>query len=94
MAETTSKWQRRVARWRASGETAEVFSAREGFAASTLRWWSSKLARERVGAASVEMVQLVRRPLAAPPPVGGLVDPRESGSGRRREELAHDGAAR
>ena len=26
--------------------------------------------------------------------VGGLVDPRESGSGRRREELAHDGAAR
>ena len=65
MADTTSKWQKRVARWRASGETAEVFSAREGFATSTLRWWSSKLAREKAATASVAMVQLVRAPAAA-----------------------------
>ncbi len=70
MAETTSKWQKRVARWRASGETAEVFGAREGFAASTLRWWSSKLAREKAATGSVEMVQLVRAPSAPPAPAG------------------------
>ena len=70
--DTTSRWQQRVARWRASGETAEAFSAREGFAASTLRWWSSKLGREkaaaRPGSKSVGMVQLIRVP-AAPPPL-------------------------
>lgn len=65
MTDTTSKWQKRVARWRASGETAEVFSAREGYAASTLRWWSSRLAREKAAPAAVGMVQLIRVP--APP---------------------------
>jgi hypothetical protein len=74
MASTTSRWQKRVARWRASGETAEAFSAREGFAANTLRWWSSKLAREKA-AGSVELVQVVRVPSApaARPAGGGVV---------------------
>ena len=74
MADTTSRWRKRVARWRASGETAEAFSAREGFAASTLRWWSSRLGREKAAPASVAMVQLVRVPSAAPArPAGGAV---------------------
>jgi len=73
MADTTRKWQKRVARWRASGETAEAFSAREGFAASTLRWWSSKLAREKAATASVAMVQLVRAPAAVSAPASGAV---------------------
>lgn len=73
MADTTSRWRKRVARWRTSGETAEVFSAREGFAASTLRWWSSKLGREKAAAASVQMVQLVRVPAAARRPAAGTV---------------------
>lgn len=67
--DTTSKWQQRVARWRASGGTAEAFSAREGFAASTLRWWASKLAREKAAAkpssSAVGMVQLIRVPAVA-----------------------------
>ena len=56
-------WQRRVAQWRASGETAAVFAAREGIKQSTLRWWSSKLQRDvppATGPAAVPMVQLVR----------------------------------
>lgn len=78
MADTTGKWQKRVAQWRASGETAEMFSAREGFAASTLRGWSSKVgrAREKAAPASVRMVQVVRVPsvAAAPPrPTAGAV---------------------
>ena len=56
-AETT--WRRRVARWKASGETASAFGAREGIKASTLRWWSSVLQREPTSA-PVRMVQLVR----------------------------------
>ena len=65
MTDTTSRWRKRVERWRASGETAEVFSGREGFAPSTLRWWSSKLARTKSPApAPMGMVQLVRVPAA------------------------------
>ena len=75
MADTTSRWQQRVGRWRASGETAETFSAREGFAASTLRWWSSKLARGKATAkpasSSVGMVQLIRVPAATDAPRSG-----------------------
>jgi transposase len=72
MEDTTSKWQKRVERWQASGETAEAFSAREGFAASTLRWWSSKLRREPAGVRAaprtVGMVQLIRVPAAVEAP--------------------------
>ncbi len=43
---TAEMWTQRVTAWRASGERAEAFSRREGFAASTLRWWASKLKRD------------------------------------------------
>ena len=46
MTETARTWQKRVARWRSSGETAAVFGAREGVRANTLLWWSSKLKRD------------------------------------------------
>lgn len=58
-------WQKRVAQWKASGETAAVFAAREGVKEGTLRWWSSRLQREvptGAGPAPVPMVQLVRVP--------------------------------
>ena len=75
MTDTTSRWQKRVERWRASGETAEAFSAREGFAASTLRWWSSKLARDKAASrrnpSAVGMVQLIRVPAVAEAPRSG-----------------------
>ncbi len=74
MADTTSsRWQQRVARWQASGETAEAFSAREGCAASTLRWWASKLRRQKPERPTVGMLQLVRVPSVAsqPQPANG-----------------------
>lgn len=40
---TTEIWVQRVAVWRASGERAEVFSHREGYAAGSLWWWACKL---------------------------------------------------
>jgi len=65
--EVKTTWSKRVARWKASGETATAFGAREGIKASTLRWWSSMLQREHtIGAASsIRMVQLVRTPHAS-----------------------------
>ena len=40
---TEAVWRERVQQWRASGETAAVFAQGRGFAASTLRFWSSRL---------------------------------------------------
>jgi hypothetical protein len=48
---TLNEWTARVVAWRRSGETAEVYSRGRGFAASTLRWYSSRLGAS-VGAAS------------------------------------------
>lgn len=57
---TTEIWAERVGAWRASGERAESFSRRGGYAASTLRWWASKLKREMAAPAPVPSVQLAR----------------------------------
>ena len=66
MRETTKvAWHRRVTQWKASGETAVAFAAREGIKAGTLRWWSSRFQRGATaapGPAPVRMVQLVRVP--------------------------------
>jgi transposase len=64
MADTRSMWRQRVAGWRGSGLTADAYSRRHGFAASSLRWWSSKLAREEPAKSPVRFAQLVRSPTA------------------------------
>lgn len=68
---TTEIWLERVAAWRASGERAETFSRRGGYAANTLRWWASKLKREMVAPpvpapAAVQLARVVRTPPVAP----------------------------
>ncbi len=42
---TEDLWHARVAAWRSSGQTVSAFCADKPFAASTLRWWSSRLRR-------------------------------------------------
>jgi hypothetical protein len=65
--ETKTKWRRRVARWRASGKTAEEFSSGQGFSAGTLRWWSSQLRRDVDPVPPVvRLARLVRSPAAEP----------------------------
>lgn len=59
MSETAEIWKKRVASWRASGETAETFSAGRGWSPKTLRWWSSRLGREPPPPV-VRIAQLVR----------------------------------
>lgn len=56
MTEKQETWQSRVTDWRASGKTAAEFSRRQGFAASTLRWWSSRLGREAAAAVAAPVV--------------------------------------
>jgi transposase len=59
MSDTKETWKKRVASWRASGETAKKYSAGRGWSAGTLLWWSSRLGRE-TPAPAVRMAQLVR----------------------------------
>ena len=60
MPDTAAIWRKRVAGWRASGQAAEEYSAGRGFAASTLRWWASKLKRDASARPVVRVAQLVR----------------------------------
>lgn len=76
MTETTSAWSKRVEAWRASGERAEDFSRREGYAASTLRWWASKLKREAPRRPEVRLARVVRTPsptVTAAPARAGMI---------------------
>lgn len=68
MSDTKITWRRRVASWRASGQTADEFAAAHGFAPSTLRWWASQLKRETAttttspAAPLVRMARVIRAP--------------------------------
>jgi hypothetical protein len=46
MSDTVETWKKRVASWRASGETAEKFSYGRPWSPKTLKWYGSKLRRE------------------------------------------------
>jgi hypothetical protein len=58
-------WRKRVSMWRVSGETAAVFSARQGFSVYGLRRWSSRLGRE-TRRPVVRVAQLVRSAAGGP----------------------------
>lgn len=62
MSDARTIWKQRVASWRASGESAEKFSTGRGYAASTLKWWASKLRSEAAATPVVRVAQLVRSP--------------------------------
>ena len=62
MSDARRIWKQRVAGWRASGESAEKFSAGRGYAASTLKWWASRLRSDAAAAPVVRVAQLVRSP--------------------------------
>ena len=63
-AETAAKWAERVRGWRESGASAASFAAGQGFAASTLRWWDSKLTR--AAKPRVAMARVVRGAVGEP----------------------------
>ncbi len=64
MSETKDTWRRRVASWRASGQTADEFAAEHDLTVSTLRWWASQLKRDAAAPAPlVRMAQVIRPPV-------------------------------
>lgn len=75
-AETAAKWTERVRSWRASGASAVSFAAGQGFAASTLRWWDSKLTQ--AAKPRVAMARVVR----------GTGGPAEAGAGAATSGVA------
>jgi hypothetical protein len=60
MSDKTTMWRSRVAGWRASGQTAAVYAAEQGFTVGALRWWSSRLRREARRAAATPPIRLAR----------------------------------
>ena|ERR1700733_9207497 len=70
MSDKTAMWRSRVTAWRASGQTAAVFTAGQGFTVSALRWWSSRFGREDRRAADTPMIRLAR----VVRPAGGAAD--------------------
>jgi transposase len=54
-----AQWERRVAQWRRSGLTAEVFATQQGFNVHTFRGWCSALRRPTARAAEPGFVRLV-----------------------------------
>lgn len=61
-----AQWQQRVAQWKKSGLTAEVFADEQDLNPRTLRWWASMLQRPQARAAKVDFARLIPFP-AAPP---------------------------
>lgn len=59
MSKKKEIWKKRVASWRASGETAKKYSAGRGWSPGTLLWWSSRLGRE-APSPPVRIAQVVR----------------------------------
>jgi transposase len=58
-----SEWAKRVADWRASGQTAAEFSEAQGYPVASLRYWSSKLGQGKAtgsGRRQAPVVQLAR----------------------------------
>jgi hypothetical protein len=52
MTQTEAKWAERVRAWREGGRTAEQFAEGQGFEASTLRYWASRLRAKQAGSAA------------------------------------------
>lgn len=75
MPSTAETWKKRVASWRASGQTAEQFSEGRPWSPKTLRWWSSRLGREASSGAApvVRVAQLVRTSAALERERGGSI---------------------
>lgn len=60
MTATEAKWSERVRDWRASGKTADEFSAGQGFEPTTLRYWASRLKAEATSKAAPQIARVVR----------------------------------
>ena len=76
MSDTVETWKKRVASWRASGQTAEEFSEGRPWSPKTLLWWSSRLGRGLATASPapvVRIAQLVRSSVPVERERGGSV---------------------
>jgi hypothetical protein len=85
-ATTNQKWAERVGAWRSSGLSASEFAAGQGYEASSLRWWASRLRRE----GPLRLVPVVARPSSSSEMAVGVVV--EVGGARTRVSDGFDGA--
>ena len=64
MSDNKTVWRSRVAEWRTSGKTAELFATERGFSVSALRSWSSRIGRDerRLAMPSIRLARVLRPP--------------------------------
>ena len=69
MSDNKTVWRSRVAEWRASGKTAEMFATEHGFPVSALRSWSSRIGREekRLTTPPIRLAWVLRSPTVFEP---------------------------
>jgi hypothetical protein len=66
-------WTKRVAAWRASGQTAAAYCEQQGVGLSALRYWARKVGGERAADAMPVRLARVERIAAAEVPPPGVV---------------------
>jgi hypothetical protein len=66
---TRQEWAKRIADWRASGQSRDEYAAAHGLRPATLQWWVSALARKEGKPSKRSRVQFARvvAPQAATP---------------------------
>ena len=94
MSDNKTVWRSRVAEWRTSGKTAEMFAMEHGFSVSALRSWSSRIGREekRLTTPPIRLARVVRPPTVLEPAArrGSIVIELPSGQARVRVEGSVD----
>jgi hypothetical protein len=73
MTNTERLWCDRVRAWRSSGLSAERFASGEDYAASTLRYWASRLRHEASKGVATPPIPLARVELVSPARTTALV---------------------
>jgi hypothetical protein len=62
MAADREQWTARVEAWRSSGRSAKEFCRGQGYSASALGYWSSRLRKEAEAKKEVRLARVIRRP--------------------------------
>jgi len=88
-----STWKKRVAAWRASGQTAATYCERHGLGLSSLRYWAQQVRREQAAPVAPLRLARVKRVATAEPATVPSVAPVvviEVGSARVHVERGTD----
>jgi len=59
-------WKKRVAAWRASGQTAAVYCERNGLVLNSLKYWAQQVRREQAATTPIRLARVERVVVSEP----------------------------